>query len=103
MPRIISVRRKYLPALSIADSLLSSQRSFRGSRKPCGGGPAGVAAREAEEEKAAVAWGKVVRAERMAVRGVEVGLVRARLTSCLVETIAADWLSCGAMGIRGED
>ena len=78
-----------MPALSIADSLLSSHRSFRGRRKPCGGGPAGVAAREAEEEKVAVARGEVVRAERMAVRGVEVDLVRARYTSCLVEAIVA--------------
>ncbi len=45
IPRIISVRRKYLPALSKELSLLSSHRSFRGRRKPCGGGPAGVAAR----------------------------------------------------------
>ncbi len=35
--------------------MLSSQRSFRGNLKPCGGGPAGVAARKALDEKAAMA------------------------------------------------
>ena len=50
MPRIISKSRKYLPALSSEDSLPSSQRSLRGRRKPAGGGPDGVAAREAEVE-----------------------------------------------------
>ena len=90
MPRIISVRRKYLPALSRADSLLSSHRSFRGRRKPCGGGPAGVAAREEEDENAAVARGKVVRAQSMALKGAEVGRVRARLVRDLVTAIEAD-------------
>lgn len=74
MPRIISVRRKYLPALSREDSLLSSQRSFRGSRKPWGGGPAGVAARR--EVLLKVADGIVVRVARKAVSRVEVGRVR---------------------------
>ncbi len=54
IPRIISPRRKYFPALSKADSLLSSHRSFLASLKPEGGGPAGVAARSALEEKVAV-------------------------------------------------
>lgn len=53
IPRIISPRRKYFPALSNADSLLSSHRSFLASLKPEGGGPAGVAARSALEEKVA--------------------------------------------------
>lgn len=74
MPRAISVRRKYLPALSIALSLPSSQRSLRGRRKPWGGGPAGVAARR--EDEVNVAAGDVVRAEQSAaVRGVNVGRV----------------------------
>ncbi len=90
IPRIISVRRKYLPALSSEVSLLSSHRSFRGRRKPSGGGPAGVAAREAEEEKAAVARGKVVRAESVALGGAEVVSVRARPATYLVEAMAAD-------------
>lgn len=43
-----------MPALSKDDSLRSSQRSIVGNLKPCGGGPAGVAARKALEEKAAM-------------------------------------------------
>ena len=54
MPRIISARRKYLEALSKADSLPWSQRLGEGRRKPGWGGPAGVAARDTEEEKFAV-------------------------------------------------
>lgn len=77
MPRSISVRRKYLPALSRADSLPSSQRSFRGSRNPWGGGPAGVAARR--EVLVKVADGIVVRVARKAVRGMEVGRARASI------------------------
>ena len=77
MPRSISVRRKYLPALSREDSLPSSQRSFRGSRKPWGGGPAGVAARR--EALVKVADGIVVRVARKAVRGMEVGRARASI------------------------
>ena len=46
--------RKYVPALSNDDSLPSSHLSLRGSLKPAGGGPAGVALRKAEEENAAV-------------------------------------------------
>lgn len=59
------------------DSLPSSQRSFRGSRKPCGGGPAGVAARR--EVLLKVADGIVVRVARKAVRGAEVGRARASI------------------------
>jgi hypothetical protein len=43
IPRAISVKRKYLPALSNEDSLLSSHLSGFGNRKPGGGGPEGVA------------------------------------------------------------
>jgi hypothetical protein len=43
IPRAISVKRKYLPALSNADSLLSSHLSGLGNRNPGGGGPEGVA------------------------------------------------------------
>lgn len=72
MPLIISVMRKNVPALSNELSLLSSHRSLRGKRKPCGGGPAGVAARMAEDEKAAVAVGwkcRDVTVPASAVRG----------------------------------
>ena len=53
----------------------SSQRSFRGSRKPWGGGPAGVAPKRDVLVK--VADGIVVRAARRTVRGTEVGRTRA--------------------------
>jgi hypothetical protein len=67
-----SVKRKYLPALSRMFSLLSSHRSFRGNRKPAGGGPAGVAERRAEVEKVAEGYGGLdLRAQ---VRGVDRGL-----------------------------
>lgn len=44
MPRNISMSKKYLPALSRAESP-SSHFFWRGNRNPGGGGPAGVAAR----------------------------------------------------------
>ena len=53
IPLAISVRRKYLPALSNVDSLLWSHLSGLGSRKPAGGGPDGVAARKVVVENAA--------------------------------------------------
>ena len=56
IPLNISVMRKYLPALSKELSLLSSHRSFRGNRKPAGGGPAGVAERKADVEKTAAGY-----------------------------------------------
>lgn len=77
MPRSISVRRKYLPALSSEVSLPSSQRSFRGSRNPWGGGPAGVAARR--EVLVKVADGIVERVARKALKGMEVGRARASI------------------------
>ena len=86
MPRNISVRRKYFPALSIEDSLPSSQRSFRGSRKPWGGGPAGVAPRR--EALLKVADGIVVRVARKALRGAEVGRARASIIRERAEAMA---------------
>lgn len=77
MPRSISVRRKYLPALSSEVSLPSSQRSFRGSRNPWGGGPAGVAARR--EVLVKVADGIVERVARKALKGMDVGRARASI------------------------
>ena len=54
MPRIISVSRKYLPALSNELSFDSSHRRSLGNLKPWGGGPEGVADRGADVEKAAL-------------------------------------------------
>ena len=89
MPRSISVSRKYLPALSREDSVPSSQRSFRGSRKPWGGGPAGVAARRDVLVK--VADSIVVRGIGKTVRGIEVGrartsIVKERAEAMMVST-----------------
>ena len=73
------MRRKYLPALSREDSLPSSHRSLRARRKPCGGGPAGVAKRFVEEEKVAAAAGeKVVRPRRWLERELDNGRSRRR-------------------------
>ena len=85
MPRAISVRRKYLPALSIEDSWPSSHRFTVGRRNPCGGGPAGVAARRVEVVK--VADGDVLRAARTLVRGETVGRARASAVRDLAEAM----------------
>lgn len=79
MPRIISVIRKYLPALSRELSLLSCHLSFRGRRNPDGGGPAGVAEQEGEVENAAaleMVEGRIVREIGSALSGLEAGNVR---------------------------
>ena len=78
--------RKNVPALSKELSLLSSHRSFRGKRKPCGGGPAGVAARMAEDEKAAVAVGLKCLDLTVPVSGMQ-GRARASAAKDLVEAI----------------
>lgn len=79
MPRIISVMRKYLPALSRELSLLSCHLSFRGRRNPGGGAPAGVAEQEGEVENAAaleMVEGRIVREIGSALSGLEAGNVR---------------------------
>ena len=85
MPRIISVRRKYLPALSRDDSALSSHRFTRGRRKPEGGGPAGVAAKR--EEVVKVADGHVLWAARTPARDEEAGRARASAARDLAEAM----------------
>jgi hypothetical protein len=57
MPRNISISKKYLPARSNAPSP-SSHRFGLGNRKPGGGGPAGVAARDSVVEKKATVAGE---------------------------------------------
>lgn len=54
IPRNISASRKYLLALSNEDSGFWSHLFGGGKRKPDGGGPAGVAALDPEEEKLAM-------------------------------------------------
>ena len=88
MPRAISVRRKYLPALSRDDSLPSSHRFTLGRRKPEGGGPAGKAARR--EEVVKVAEGHVLRAARTLARDEEVRRARASAVRDLAEAMAVN-------------
>jgi hypothetical protein len=57
MPRNISMSKKYFPARSNAPSPSSHRFGF-GNRKPGGGGPAGVAARERVVEKRATVAGE---------------------------------------------
>ncbi len=77
IPLAISVKRKYFPALSNDDSLLSSHLSGFGNRKPGGGGPEGVAyARSVVVENAA--RGEVVGVNvRMDEASLAVGRLRA--------------------------
>ena len=70
MPRIISVKRKYLPALSKALSFGSSHRGCRGSLKPAGGGPDGVAFRALDVVKVAAGVGEAILKEIGFVRAV---------------------------------
>ena len=84
MPLAISVKRKYLPALSNALSLPSSHRSGRGNRNPFGGGPAGVAYRLEDVENAAEQLNGVSREFSTAVAH---GRARASATVYLVEAI----------------
>lgn len=67
--------------------MLSSQRSFRASRKPWGGGPAGVAARR--EVLVKVADGIAVRVARKELRGMEVGRARASIMRERAEAMVA--------------
>ena len=94
MPRTISARRKYLPALSREDSWPSSQRFSRGSRKPLGGGPAGVAARR--EVLVKVADGIAVRMARKVVKGLEIGRARKSAVRERAEVMAVD-LECNGV------
>ena len=77
-------------ALSSAVSLLSSHRFARGKRKPVGGGPAGVAARGADEENDAVAArAHVVRAERSLTKSADVGRARDSIVRVLDEAMGS--------------
>lgn len=69
-------------------SLLSSHRFVRGNLKPDGGGPAGVAARMADVEKAAVAIELgCERRQRKLLIGMEVGRVLENITRPLLAAI----------------
>lgn len=85
-----------MPALSREDSTPSSQRSLRARRKPCGGGPAGVAERCWDVEKVAAA-GEVVRAARMEVRGFGIGRACANLERERIVAMLVVLVVCGGM------
>ena len=81
-----------MPALSKAVSLPSSHRAERGKRKPEGGDPADVAAREADEENDAVAVRvrvQGVQAERKGRAAEEAGRPRGSVAKALVTAIIA--------------
>lgn len=86
IPLAISVMRKYLPALSIVDSLLSSHRSGRFNRKPAGGGPEGVADLREVVEKAASDEGEAVKGR---VELVNLAVGRARTTNMVIGFVEA--------------
>jgi hypothetical protein len=104
IPRAISVRRKYLPALSNEDSLLSSHRSGFGNRKPGGGGPEGVAyARSMLVENAASGLEEHANG-RIALENLAVGRLRATsivkgFADAIVWLLVARWLKRGGIEV----
>lgn len=102
IPRIISARRKYLPALSSAVSLLSYHLFARGKRKPEGGGPEGVTERRADEEKGAMADREQDVCEGRVRNRIDVGRARASVVSVRVAVIVTD-AENGARGISQLD
>jgi hypothetical protein len=95
MPRNISNSKKYLAALSSVFSF-SSQRFGRGSRKPGGGGPWGVAARAEVVEKRATVAGEGRRAVEAKGEGrssADAGRLRASMLNGFVEAI----VGCGGV------
>jgi hypothetical protein len=76
IPRIISPKRKYFPALSNEDSLPSSHLSGLFIRKPAGGGPKGVAARKPVVENDARALVECMKG-RTGLKSLDVGRLRA--------------------------
>jgi|SRR5690242_15148047 len=98
MPRNISMSRKYLPALSSADSP-SSHFFWRGNRKPGGGGPAGVAARGSVVLKKATVAGEAKRgANCECLRSVVADGPRASMVNGLVLAMVSACKGCGRRG-----
>lgn len=103
IPRAISVKRKYLPALSKEDSLLSSHLSGFGNRKPGGGGPEGVAyARKILVENAA--RGLEGASGRTAFESLTVGRFRATsivkgFADAMVKLLVANSLKRGGLEV----
>lgn len=104
IPRAISVKRKYFPALSSEDSLLSSHLSGFGNRKPGGGGPEGVAyARRVLVEKAGKGLEETARG-RTALESLAAGRLRATsivkgFADAIVWLLVARWLKRGGLEV----
>ena len=99
MPRNISMSKKYLPALSSADSP-SSHFFGRGNRNPGGGGPAGVAARGKVVLKKATVAGEAKRGANCdCLSSVVADGPRASIVNGLVLAIVG---ACGWCGRRWE-
>lgn len=99
MPRNISMSKKYLPALSSADSP-SSHFFGGGNRKPGGGGPAGVAARAKVVLKRATVAGEAKRGANCdCLSSVVADGPRASIVNGLVLAIVG---ACGLCGRRWE-
>lgn len=100
MPRNISMSKKYLPALSSADSP-SSHFFGGGNRKPGGGGPAGVAARANVVLKKATVAGEAKRGANCdCLSSVVAEGPRASIVNGLVLAIVG---ACGLCGRRVVD
>jgi hypothetical protein len=99
MPRNISMSKKYLPALSSAESP-SSHFFGGGNRNPGGGGPAGVAARGKVVLKKATVAGEAKRGVNCdCLSSVVADGPRANIVNGLVLAIVC---ACGLCGRRWE-
>lgn len=100
MPRNISRSKKYLPARSNAPSPSSHCLGF-GNRKPGGGGPAGVAAREKVVEKRATVAGEGRRPDAKCdgLSSVAAGRLRASIVNGFVLAIVSGGWSLAELGV----
>jgi hypothetical protein len=89
MPLKISVKRKYLLALSMVLSCSSSHLGGRFTRRPVGETPAGVAARDADVEKSDAEMGRACRdwIREAVITAEDAGRERASAISGLVVAI----------------
>jgi len=104
IPRAISVKRKYLPALSNEDSLLSSHLSGFGNRKPGGGGPEGVAYVRIELVDNAASGIEEHASGRIALESLAVWRLRATsivkgFADAIVWLLVARWLKRGGIEV----
>jgi hypothetical protein len=102
MPRNISISKKYLPARSNAPSPSSHRFGF-GNRKPGGGGPAGVAARDRVVEKKATVAGEGRRPDANCGdrSSVAAGRLRANIVNGFALAIVSVVESLAGWGVAG--